>query len=294
MRDTALVVALGLWINGSQDILAGDVQWLSQVVAADNRDSINSALNSEWEFHLGYFESGFAPTSSNTSQWAANWTSLDSARYFEQNSRFSSLYENDGSATGRAGYIWGLNRSSAANEWILMRDSSWSFPFSGGIAPTENWSVNSVNQVVVGAVNVGGVHMQTASVSGEPPFLDYAAWQQIHFSDSANQANQIGGETDDPDGDGVVNLVEYALGTGPRSGVSHPCLEQTFQADGRQRIAVALARQVSATVTPQVSGNLTSWSGSQLTILTSTSSILLFRDNSFAGTRFARVEVALP
>ena len=244
---------------------------------------------------MGYFDSGFAPTATNTAQWSEHWTTLDRTIYFENSSRFFSTFSNDGAATGQEAYIWGLNRSARNNEWILMRDSSWTVPFAGGVSPTINWGAGDASIVVVGAVNEGGIHLQTAEVDGEPPFLDFADWQELHFTEAEVQAGTTVDPDADADGDGVSNAVEYALGSIPNSGSSLPSLEQSFDDNGRAVVTARFARQVNATLEPEVSSDLVTWSsGSSVQVLSTSGAELVFRDNSAGATRFARIQVTLP
>ena len=47
--------------------------------------------------------------------------------------------------------------------------------------------------------------------------LSHDAWKAQHFTNSELSDPQVSGDGADPDGDGLVNLVEYALGTDPKS-----------------------------------------------------------------------------
>lgn len=291
----AVHLAFSLVVGASfQSLFGTDVNW-SSLLFQNNTESSGTSLTSEWEFHLGYFESGYIPTAGNTDSWADNWTSVDSVRYFELGSRFSATYSSDGSATGQRGYIWGLNRSSPTNEWILVSDPSWDFPAVGGgvVFSALDWGVEDASLVVVGTVNANDIHMETAAVIGNPPFLSYEDWQQLHFSEAQNAAGLVVGEEEDPDGDGAPNLLEYGLGTSPVTAGSFPSLEQAFDINGLHLITVRFARQVDVTLLPQVSGDLSIWDSgeSSLTILEFSDSTLIFRDDSVASPRFARVQV---
>jgi hypothetical protein len=61
-----------------------------------------------------------------------------------------------------------------------------------------------------------GVCVDDVSVTGE--VSPYAAWQTNRFTEAELAAGLITGDHDDPDGDGIANLLEYAMGLNPRLG----------------------------------------------------------------------------
>ena len=92
----------------------------------------------------------------------------------------------------------------------------------------------------------------------------YASWVAANFS-TADQANPaVSGSFADPDHDGAVNLLEYAMGTTPSSSSSVPRVTggiwpvagspQYFTMSFRQNLAAA-----DVTFVVQVSSNLVSW-----------------------------------
>ncbi len=68
----------------------------------------------------------------------------------------------------------------------------------------------------------------TATIAVVPP--PYAGWQYSHFGTETDP--DIIGETADPDGDGVINLVEYAFGLDPLSAASTSGPNTSLQYDG--------------------------------------------------------------
>ncbi len=61
-----------------------------------------------------------------------------------------------------------------------------------------------------------GVCVDDVNVTGDLAQTPYGTWQSLHFSESELAAGLITGNEDDPDGDGVVNALEYAMGLDPR------------------------------------------------------------------------------
>lgn len=105
--------------------------------------------------------------------------------------------------------------------------------FGHGInpSPTFSWSVDPAAGAVsssgfftaadtaggpfpLTATTPGGV-AGSASVTIESPATGFAGWQEQYFSTGESEDPEIGGDTADPDQDGVPNLLEYALGGNP-------------------------------------------------------------------------------
>lgn len=86
----------------------------------------------------------------------------------------------------------------------------------------------------------------------------YGDWVALRFT-AAEQTNAlISGMAADPDHDGIVNAVEYALGLSPK--LADPSPLQAEVIDGVLQVSYprnALAYEV--TVTPEISGDLVSW-----------------------------------
>ena len=70
----------------------------------------------------------------------------------------------------------------------------------------------------------GGLRLARESATLEyaqrTPLSSWRAWQQERFGVDADDP-LVAGATADPDGDGLANLLEYALGGDPRSSGSH-------------------------------------------------------------------------
>jgi hypothetical protein len=84
------------------------------------------------------------------------------------------------------------------------------------------------------------------------------AWRRAYFSDSELADVSVSGDLADPDGDGLPNLVEYALGTNPRLADPNPLAPQIAQ--NRLTISFTRARAASdVTLVVEASDNLRDW-----------------------------------
>ena len=147
-----------------------------------------------------------------------------------------------------------------------------------------------------------------ADDTGTMSFFDFSfmgyltpwnAWQGAQFA---------GGTSDpsasmllDPDNDGMNNLLEYALGTDPKTNAPSSIVQDTTTVSSQRYLRISLAKNPAATdVTYEVQAtsdlmNSASWSSAGLIIETNTASQLVVRDNvaiSSGVPRFMRVRVS--
>ncbi|MBN8461123.1 MAG: hypothetical protein J0M04_25130, partial [Verrucomicrobia bacterium] len=80
--------------------------------------------------------------------------------------------------------------------------------------PADNLSWQIVDRAVdFGSGPVSGALLEIAT-GGEPTL--YTQWRNLHFADPADAANDaVSGPNANPSGDGVPNLMRYAIGIGP-------------------------------------------------------------------------------
>ena len=91
----------------------------------------------------------------------------------------------------------------------------------------------------------------------------FAAWENDHFSTAELSNAAVSAETADPDGDGVPNLAEYALGHNPHVPETNAIDSVSLQAiSGTNYLYVTHTRNhyiSGVTLTYQTSSNMTAW-----------------------------------
>jgi subtilisin family serine protease/methionine-rich copper-binding protein CopC len=127
------------------------------------------------------------------------------------------------------------------------------------------------------------------------------AWREALFGTTENSG--VAADSADPDGDGMVNLLERALGSDPnsRSSADLPVSSREI-VDGDEFLALTIQKSPDATDVTfivEVSADLATWnSGSgHTTIIENTSTMLKVRDNTpmrSAAKRFIRLRVTSP
>lgn len=131
----------------------------------------------------------------------------------------------------------------------------------------------------------------------------FAQWQGANFA--GGSSNPAAGPLADPDGDGIINLLEYAFATSPNGRNASPLTLDTETVAGNQYLRLTVPKNAAATdllYQVEAASNLTNpigWSSSGLIIETNTSTTLRVRDNvPFNGgssiKRFMHVLVSKP
>lgn len=112
---------------------------------------------------------------------------------------------------------------------------------------------------VVGArIDVASEFLQV----GGTPATPLQQWRQLHFLSAANSGR--GADLADYDSDGILNLIEYALGTDPvvATGANGPAaLPQALSSGGRLKLSFSLPATPPAEVTYRVraTNDLVTW-----------------------------------
>ena len=127
-------------------------------------------------------------------------------------------------------------------------------PVSDGIADNNETVVLRLTPDL--AFSVGPASSATITIT-EPP---YASWQARYFPSTESNDPLLSGELADPDQDGVVNLVEYALALNPRASDVGGPTTAGIQPDGRLSITYTRNRAATdVTVKVEVSTDLVTW-----------------------------------
>ncbi len=91
----------------------------------------------------------------------------------------------------------------------------------------------------------------------------YQLWQQANFTTEELTNAAISGDTADPDGDGIPNLAEYALGLNPKAPDATGAPVASIQNIGGSNYLTLTYRQVlydtDISYNVQVSGDLVTW-----------------------------------
>ena len=271
--------------------------------------SDGAPLDENTSFELGVFANGFVPSATNTAQWSANWVPAQRAKFSSAKNFFTSICQvtntNAPFTVGTPVYVWGFNGSEAQGQWILYRSTNWTWPAADDTAPsTRFWSAKDANVVVVGSLPAvaGGVSVRPVAIANSlPPATKYGQWKLDHLSSSA-----LGNPSDDADGDGIANIIEFISGTSPTSAADRPANAgpqvQTGLAGGKSYLEVRVPRRRDrpANFTPEVSSDLSSWASgtnaaSEVTNASDAATAVTMRDKTPIGEggsqRFMRVKV---
>jgi len=262
-----------------------------------NLTSANQPMDGSFVFQLGVFKDGFIPSRNNIHQWTSKWAVAMPAAYdtgtkaFEE---FHSVLSNaDPFFIGTAAYVWGKRSGTSGDEWILFRNSNWSWPSPSEINPFPlDWNAAEADQVIIGSINGPGHLMKSEAV------VSYSQWQSTALADEV-----LNGANDDPDHDGTSNLLEFVFGSLPKQASPPPQTPvEIVEIGGQfyQQIAVPRLRERSAILTVMVSDDLEEWfSGSSHTVtVSSNATSLVVRDltpvSPSEPKRFMKVKVHLP
>lgn len=137
---------------------AQTINWGSEAFSTLLGSNGSAIPQAGYTFELGVFDDdpAFIPTKANILDWQANWTSVGTAAYSEENGYFTgvlTLTAGDAALKNRQAYFWIHNDfTSAAQEWMLVSAANWVFPeyqagCCGNALPAE-WSASQVDAEV--------------------------------------------------------------------------------------------------------------------------------------------------
>jgi len=137
-------------------------------------------------------------------------------------------------------------------------------------------------------------------ISWVPSTVNFNTWRATHFTTGELADISVSGPNADPDHDGIVNLIEFALGGLPKDGGSRPAPATSYETTGGERYLTLAVTKPSGVggfnYVIKVSSDLKNWSSGtpHTTTLTDDTTVLKVRDNTPAGSgtnRFIRLEV---
>lgn len=272
-----------------------------------NLTSSGAPMDGGFAFELGVFDGDFVPTMANIASWAANWRpavhpdgSTARAAYFPGARRFSGLFlvqSNPAPWTvGKQGYVWGFKAGATASEWILFRAGDWLWPAVDPFNPVPLFWEAPAATPVIGQIDASGTPflLRSAAVAQVSPPTNWQTWVATELA-----GEPLNGPQDDPDGDGVSNLLEYVFGLSPKVAGAPPQTPLEVVDGFLQMTVPRRIDHVSAQVTVEVSSDLATWqSGPGHTVVVSdTPAALVVQDAvPFANSarRFMRLRAVLP
>ncbi len=308
MRLLALVLFGGGTLAVPEAQAFGTIAWNSFVLSGDpvNLTSSDEIMDGEFVFQLGVFNPGFTPDPARKWEWESKWNPKATANYISATKVFSgSVFLTNQPVpnappftVGAKAYIWGKRGTGNNAEWILFSNANWLWPLENDIDSNSslNWRTREALQVILGTVN---------APNGTPFLMKSAAvrvmnWPQ--FQSTTLGGEPLNGPNDDPDGDGVENLLEFAYDIDPldASSVYHPEVIFTeISGQFYQTMTVEANFDHAVLLTVQVSPDLVNWfdGPTYTTVIPNPDGLLIVRDNtqfSTASKRFIRLKATLP
>lgn len=196
--------------------------------------------------------------------------------------------------------------------------SEWGFGNNGSVALHKSVGLasNTALNGLQGPITPAAARAALVTASDHLPVVaDYTVatpfsnWQARYFTSAELANSAVGGNGADPDGDGIINLLEYALNTSPRAaGVgSLPAIGSTV-VNGNTYLTLTFTKVIAntdITYVPQVSSDLLTWnSGAGYVAAVGTTNnadgltqTVVVRDATplpVNGRRFIRLAVTLP
>jgi hypothetical protein len=177
-------------------------------------------------------------------------------------------------------------------------------PLPGGLSLNPNTGLISgtpttpgITDILLGASNSAGSLSTTLALTlaATPPAISWDSWRLTHLGASTFNPD-VAGDQADPDGDGIKNLFEYALGTDPLDAGTWPwnCAVQ----NGYFTLTVPKNPQATnVTWAAESSSDLTVWDEADTTVLQNDINTFQVRDNFPVPTksrRFLRVKLSVP
>jgi len=213
------------------------------------------------------------------------------------------------SANGNSnGIVWAVENNSPAGLYAYAATNLARSLYASTQAPSGRDNFGDGNKFITPTIASARVYVGTSSGVGVLGLLDESTltpleiWRNSNFRNPSNVG--AGANDASPAGDGVANLIKYALGLNPFTAVNSSQLTvgSVQPSSGRIYLTLTVNRSAQATdvtYTVEVSSDLQTWvSGAPNTVtLTNTASLLVVRDNTpvpSASARYMRLQLTSP
>lgn len=216
----------------------------------------------------------------------------------------------DVTANGKIGqpFVYSTVATNAPTSYTASGvPAGWSFDGTSGVLSGTPTAAGTFS-VTLRASNAYGTGAATLSVSVQPQ-SSYTAWESTYFTAAQLQDASLSGPYAAPAGDGITNLMKYALNLDPNvSGMKGLPVPSMFSSENQDYLALTYTQMVGATdiiYAVQVSDDLQKWwSGSGNTVTVSSvnnsdgrTQTVMVRDVTPvqpSGGRFIRLNVTMP
>jgi hypothetical protein len=278
-----VVVVCAVAIGITSPCKAERIHWYGPTFKT-NLTSTGELIDESMVFELGLFKDNFIPTADNVAEWSTHWLAAQRANYSPNGKFFTGKFvvdqQNSPFTGGKPAYIWGFRGGVESGEWILFRKDTWNWPVLAADQAAEarnplsalEWNAAEAT-AIVGDIKASSQPflMKTAKVDNVvSPKTSWEQWAQIHLS-----GENLNGATEDSDGDGVSNLLEYVFGSSPKM-ANQPAVMSMNRikvgADEFMELTIPRRSDHTANLTVEVSSDLVNWrSGPSVTTTVSDS-----------------------
>jgi hypothetical protein len=172
--------------------------------------------------------------------------SLDGGAWFDvEASGSGASFVSGGYTTTIASDSWSWSRNKLAGRRAWSGDSGGWVRALVALDDTEAYAGKNLRMrwrlATNGSTASDGWYLDSIEISGTVPPPDFTDWQGEHFDQSEIDSGLADAEQD-ADGDGLPNLIEYALGEDPREMNAGPSAELRSDTQGDDRLAFVFTR----------------------------------------------------